>query len=294
MTSPDGRGGRTSDAGNATEKVMRLLEATAAPGGPHRLGAIAAAACVPKASSHRILQLLVAGSFLTSDGQGRYAPGPRLRALSAEVCAAGDAGIDAELAALQRHTGNTVHLALRSGDYAIYTHKVQSSQPVQMASRVGMRMPLHSTAIGKCILSGFGEAELTDFAARAALPARTGRTLTDLGRLRAELEAVRRQGFAVDDEENEATIRCLGAPLRGQDGTVIGGVSISTVTFVVPRDELLGWAGALCQTAAAISAGLRSGLFRHDYRVLAVGGDTALAGRGTRQAVTQVTSRPWS
>jgi IclR family acetate operon transcriptional repressor len=120
-----------------------------------RLGVIAATACVPKASSHRILQVLVASSFLATDGEGRYAPGPRLRALSAQV-RTGDDSIDSALAALAEHTGNTVHLALRSGDYATYTHKVQSSQPVQMASAVGMRMPLHSTAIGKSTLSGFG------------------------------------------------------------------------------------------------------------------------------------------
>jgi IclR family transcriptional regulator, acetate operon repressor len=256
ITSHVGRG-RASGAGNATEKAMRLLEAAAAPGGPHRLGEIAAAACVPKASSHRILQVLVASSFLTSDGQGRYAPGLRLRTLSAEVCAAADDSIDAALADLQQCTGNTVHLALRSGDCATYTHKVQSSQPVQMASRIGMRMSLHSTAIGKCILSGFSDAELAEFAARTGLPARTRHTLTDVDGLRAELEAVRRQDFAVDDEENEATIRCLAAPLRNQDGTVIGGVSISTVTFVVPREELLGWTGPLRETTAAISAALR-------------------------------------
>lgn len=254
--SPAPRAGRASEAGNATEKVMRLLEAAAAPGGPHRLGEIASAASVPKTSSHRILQVLVDSSFLATDGQGRYAPGPRLRALGAEVCA-GDDTIDAALAGLQEHTGNTVHLALRSGDYATYTHKVQSSQPVQMASAVGMRMPLHSTAIGKTILAGLDDDQVAAFAARAGLPARTARTLTGLDALRAELDRVRRQGFALDDEENEATIRCLGAPLRDGDGTVIGGVSISTVTFVVPRDDLLGWAGALRETAATISARLR-------------------------------------
>src|SRR5271169_3933394 len=81
---PPRRTGRTSEAGNATEKTLNLLEA-AGSGGPKRLGEIAAKAGVPKASAHRILQTMVAGGYLTSDNTGTYAPGPRLHALAARV-----------------------------------------------------------------------------------------------------------------------------------------------------------------------------------------------------------------
>ncbi|WP_052849028.1 IclR family transcriptional regulator [Streptomyces avicenniae] len=253
------RGGRSSDAGNATAKALRLLEAAAAPGGPHRLGAIAASAGVPKASAHRILRTLVADAFLVPDGDGGYTTGPRLRALAAQVTAdgAGDELVQSELTALRDRTGHTVHAALRSGDGAAYTHKVSGTHAVQMASHVGMRMPLHSTAIGKCVLAELGDDELTALLGRAGLPARTPRTLTDGGALRRELARVRADGFALDDEENETTIRCLGAPLRDAAGAVIGGVSVSTVTFLVPREDLLALAGTVRETAAAISARLR-------------------------------------
>jgi DNA-binding IclR family transcriptional regulator len=78
-----GRGGRSPLAVNATDKALNLLESAAAPGYPHRLGDIAAAAGVPKAGAHRILRNLVGSSFLASDGAGGYGPGPRLRALAA-------------------------------------------------------------------------------------------------------------------------------------------------------------------------------------------------------------------
>jgi IclR family transcriptional regulator, acetate operon repressor len=249
-------GGRTSSAGNATQKTLHLLEAAAAPGGPHRLGEIAAAAGVPKASAHRILGSLVADGFVTSDGDGSYAPGPRLRALAAGVGAGGDddAAVRAELLALSRRTGNTVHVAVRAGDSATYTHKVPGPHAVQMASRIGTRLPLHSTAIGKCVLAGLADDELTALVGRVGLPARTPRTLTRIEDLRAELDLVRGQGYALDDEENEGTIRCLGAPLRDPSGAVIGGVSVSTVTFLVDRAELLGWAGLVRETATAVAA----------------------------------------
>jgi IclR family transcriptional regulator, acetate operon repressor len=245
---PAVRSGRTSEAGNAAEKTLRLLEAATAPGGPHLLGDIAHAATVPKASAHRILRTLVANGFLDSDGAGRYPIGPRLRTMAAAVTAAqAGARIDDLLADLGRCTGQTVHLGLRTGDTATYTHKVDSPDAVQMASRVGMRMPLHTTAIGKCVLAGLSTRELSDvLAAGPTTPAM----------LRAELDRVRDSGFAVDDEENEPSIRCLAAPVRDTKGTVIGGVSLSTLTFLVPRERLSEWVSAVIATADAVSARL--------------------------------------
>jgi IclR family acetate operon transcriptional repressor len=249
--------GRSSDTGNAAEKTLRLLEAATAPGSPHLLGDIALAAGVPKPSAHRILRTLLANGFLESDGAGRYPLGPRLRTLAAGVTAAqADARIDDLLADLSRNTGQTVHLALRTGHTATYTHKVDSGNAVQMASRVGMRLPLHTTAIGKCVLAGLPRTELTDFVAEG-LAARTPSSLTTRSALRAELDRVLAAGYAVDNEENEANVRCLAAPVRDTKGAVIGGVSVSTLTFLVPEQRLLAWAPDVIATADTVSARLR-------------------------------------
>jgi DNA-binding IclR family transcriptional regulator len=248
--------GRSSDAGNAAEKTLRLLEAAAAPGSPHLLGDIANAAGVPKASAHRILRTLVTNGFLSSDGAGRYPLGPRLRTLAAGVAAAqAGARIDDLLGELSRHTGQTVHLGLRTGDTATYTHKMDSPDAVQMASRVGMRFPLHTRAIGKCVLAGLPDTELAALLA-GGLPARTPASRTTSVALRAELDTVRAAGFAVDDEENETSIRCLAAPVRAATGAVIGGVSVSTLTFLVPLRRLTGWAQDVIATAETVSTRL--------------------------------------
>lgn len=254
-TQPSTRRGRSSEAGNATEKVLRLLEATTEAGWPHRLGHIAATAAVPKASAHRILNMLRELGFLISDGNGAYAPGPRLLTLGARIAAGQpEDGIDDILGELQVLTGNTVHLAVRTGDSVTYTHKVDGTQPVRMASRVGMPMPMHSTAIGKCVLADLDRQEIEGFVARTGLATKTSSTLSTIEKLEAELERVRERGYAVDDEENERTVRCVAAPVRNASGTVIGGVSVSTVTFLVPMDQLLGWADAVQKTASAVSA----------------------------------------
>jgi DNA-binding IclR family transcriptional regulator len=248
------RKGRASDAGNSVEKALNLLEALGG-GEPRRLGEIAAEAGVPKASAHRILQTLVTNGFLCSDSVGSYSAGPRLRVLAARLSAApdGNEAIQAELEALSKVTGETVHLAAHSGDSIFYTHKVPGSSAVQMASKVGMQMPLHTTAIGKCVLSGLDDAALAGYIERVGLFPKTEHTLTSAAALRTELDEIRLRGFATDDEENEKAIRCLAAPVRNSRGAVVSGVSVSTVTFLVPVEQLLSWTDAVRDTAAALS-----------------------------------------
>ncbi|MCX4782308.1 IclR family transcriptional regulator [Streptomyces sp. NBC_01264] len=248
------RGGRTSAAGTALEKSMRILEAVAAPGGPHRLTDVMAAAAVPKSSTFRILASLIEQGFVRSEGESRYGVGPRLRGLSALVSGGEPASIEQILRELQEATGQAVHLALHSGETITYIRKLESEQqPFQTTSRIGMRMPLHTTAIGKSILAALPAAEARELVAAAGLPRRTPHTLTTRRALEAELEGVRGRGFAVDDEENEATIRCIGAAILDTGGRPIGGVSITTVTFLVSRTEIEAYAPALLAATRALA-----------------------------------------
>lgn len=247
------RGGRTSAAGSALEKSLRILEAVAAPGGPHRLTDVMTAAAVPKSSTFRILAALIEQDFVRLDGESRYGVGPRLRGLAAVVGAGEPAGVDEILRELQEETGQTVHLALHTGETITYIRKLEADQPFRTASRVGMRMPLHTTAIGKSVLALLPPDEVRALVASAGLPRRTPRTLTTPAELEAELEAVRARGFAVDDEENEPTIRCAGAAVTGPDGRPVGGVSVTTVTFLVPREGIEAYAPALRAAARALS-----------------------------------------
>ncbi|MET9885498.1 IclR family transcriptional regulator [Streptomyces sp. NPDC006430] len=247
------RGGRTSAAGTALEKAMRILEAVAAPGGPHRLTDVTVAAAVPKSSTFRILASLIEQGFVRLEGESRYAVGPRLRALSALISGSEQQSIGRILGELREATGQTVHLALHSGETLTYIRKLEGDQPFLTASRVGMRMPLHSTAIGKSILAHLPDEEVSALVTGAGLPRRTPRTLTTPDALRAELQAVHARGFAVDDEENEPTIRCIGAAVLGPTGRPIGGVSVTTVTFLVSREEIETYAPALRAATEALA-----------------------------------------
>ncbi|MGW1766822.1 IclR family transcriptional regulator [Streptomyces sp. NPDC002073] len=253
-TRPGARGGRASAAGTALEKSLRILEAVAAPGGPHRLTDVALAAAVPKSSTYRILAALVGQGYVRTVDEVRYAAGPRLRTLAAEVAGSEPASIGRILGRLQQATGQTVHLALHSGETITYIRKLEGGgQPFRTASRTGMRMPLHTTAIGKSILARLPAAEVDALISATGLAGRTPGSLTDRAALLADLDAVRARGYALDDEENEPSIRCIGAAVVDAAGRPVGGVSVTTVTFLVPRAVLVTYAPALLAAAAELA-----------------------------------------
>ena len=148
------RRGRASAAGTSVEKAMRILEALAVPDGPHRLMDVAERAAVPRSTAYRVLATLTAEGFAENCGDGRYGVGGRLGGLGAQIVSAVSAGVGPALRRLQQGAGgNTVHLAVRVGDHAVYLHKVDSDKPYEMRSRVGNELLLHCTAIGKAILA---------------------------------------------------------------------------------------------------------------------------------------------
>lgn len=225
--------------GAGPRRVLRLIEALCRAGEPVRLADLAEAAGLAKPTAHRLLGVLAEENWAVAHDGGRYGIGPAARAAAAMVSSGTHESVDSVLADLQHRVGQTVHVGMRSGDRMVYTHKVEGTEGLAMASRVGHQQPLHSTAIGKCILAGLDDGALAEFAGRAGLAPRTERTITTLDALRGELAEIRDRGYAIDEQENEANIRCLAVPVRGTDGRVIGAVSISTVTFVMERDALL-------------------------------------------------------
>ncbi|GAA2096496.1 IclR family transcriptional regulator [Streptomyces albiaxialis] len=238
---------------NSAAKTLRVLHAVARQESPRRLGEVAEQAGVPKASTHRILSTLIAEGYAVADGDGRYGIGPQLRTLAAQVLADDAVGIDAVLRALQQRLGQTVHLAVLSGDYATYTHKVDPGHAYRIATEVGMPLPLHASAAGKVLLAHLPEKECAALLDSAGLPARTPRTVTDRRKLRGELNTVRKQGYATEYEEADEAVCSLAAPVLDNDGYPMGAVSVSSLTFLVTEDQLHEFAPAVRQAAEEVS-----------------------------------------
>ena len=252
-TSSQAAAGNPQD-GSSPRKVLRLVEALCQAAEPLRLAELAARTGMAKPTAHRLLGVLVADGWAAAHEGGRYGVGPALDAIAAAVSRdRRHESVEEILEELRRKVRQTVHMGLRAGDHVVYTAKVEGPQPLAMASRVGMQQPLHSTAIGKCILAAVDERELGEIARRTALEKRTEHTLTTLDALAGDLAEIRHRGYALDDEENEANIRCLAVPVVAADGRTIGAVSVSTVTFVTAREELLAFHGDVRDAARLLA-----------------------------------------
>jgi IclR family acetate operon transcriptional repressor len=123
-------------------------------------------------------------------------------------------------------TQETIHLAVPSINEVVYIAKVDSPHSIRMASRIGARMPMYCTSLGKAILAHYPFNRVEEII-HEGTPARTPYTITSAQALRAELERVHAQGFATDDQENEIGVRCVGAPIFDYTTKVIGAISVS-------------------------------------------------------------------
>lgn len=241
---------------SAAEKTLSVLEALV---DHSRIADIADASGLPKPTVHRILQTLVQRGFARADGRGGYLGGPRILSLAGRFLQRLDIAehVRPTLRDLQERSGWTVHLALLSGDEAVYVAKLEGARPYHLASRVGMSLRLHCTSIGKAILAALPDDEVRALVRRTGLPARTERTITDPHALLAELAAVRARGYAEDHEENEAGVRAIGAAVFNHTGEVVGAVSAaSLVDFAEAPADL---PALVVRAAAEVSRALGAG-----------------------------------
>jgi IclR family acetate operon transcriptional repressor len=239
-------------------KTLAVLEALGECDFEASLAEITAIAGMPKTTTHRVLQELAQHRFVVTDGHGRYYIGPGFLSLAGKVLGQRYVGRQARvfIKKLCDATGHTVHLAVRNGNNAIYIDKLDPPQPYQMASRVGMSILLHCTSIGKAILAALPPDEVENLLLSTDLEKRTPHTLTSVPDLREELAVIRQRGFAIDNEENEEGVRCVGAAIYGSVGDVIGAVSISALSFSLTDERLAEVAAAVANTAADISEAL--------------------------------------
>lgn len=154
---------------------------------------------------------------------------------------------------LSEQFGETVHMGVLEGSAAVYVLKVESRYTIRMFSRVGRRIPLYCTAIGKALLA-FATREERELALKGVrLLAFTHKTLTSRAALDDELARIREQGFAMDDEEHELGIHCIGAPIFDHTDSVVAALSVSWPAFRYKPEEEFDKIEAIKAAAAKIS-----------------------------------------
>jgi DNA-binding IclR family transcriptional regulator len=143
-----------------------------------------------------------------------------------------------EIEELADETGEIANLLVEENGWGVYLWSSEGENAVPLDIAPGKHVHLHATALGKCILAHLPEKRVEEIIDRRGLLAETDATITDSDALMEELEAVREQGYAIDDEERLTGMRCIGTTVKSESGNVIGAISVSGPTSAMPMDRL--------------------------------------------------------
>jgi DNA-binding IclR family transcriptional regulator len=239
-------------------KVFKILEAIQGSPSGLTLKPICDVTGVHKSTAHRFLKHLEHDGYLIRTDTGAYLIGPKFSQLSvrANHRATLQAVARPILWELWKSTRETVNLATLDQGMVLYIEVIESPHEFRLASRVGSRRSLHATALGKALASFLPEEQREKVLSAIQFQPVTANTIMNLVQFREELDIVRKQGYAVDEEETTLGARCVGAPILGAGQEVIAAVSVSgPITRISPNQVPL-LAGAVMSAARAISAAM--------------------------------------
>ncbi len=213
----------TGDASHATgsrgvrslERAFELLEHLADGGGEMALSELTDASGLPMPTIYRLMRTLVNQGYVRQEASRRYALGPRLIRLGESASRLLGTWARPFLTELVDEVGETANMALLDGDDVVYVAQAPSKHSVRMFTEVGRHVHPHCTGVGKALLAQLPAAAAGDLLARSGLPAHTANTITDPEAMLSELEQIRRDGYAIDDGEQELGVRCVAVPVSG-------------------------------------------------------------------------------
>lgn len=240
----------------AFSKFMTVLQLIADAASPLGIAQIAALSGYPRPTVYRIVGALIAEGLVVDSLRGStFELGPRLMTLASRSWERSDlrvAAIDA-LQTLRDITQETVHLAVRSGSEMVFIEKLESPHAVRMASRIGTRVTLYSSSVGKAYLAALDANARTALLRGIALERLTPNTIVEPAVLAAELDTTRERGHAEDREENEAQIFCYGCAIPDPDGRPVACISVSIPLFrrsATPQETYIAPLRDACRAVA--------------------------------------------
>ena len=235
-------------------RVFHIIEVLAAHPQGVSLQQLATETQLAKSTAHRLAANLIALGYAVQDSfTSQYRLTLKMFELSSAVV--NDTSIltvaKPHLDRLAHRSGEAVHLVIRDGTDVVYLFKAESGG-MRMSSRVGLRVPIYCTGVGKAILSTLPYPEVEAIWNATEHHRLTDHTIVDLKDLNEELALVRTSGYAIDDEENELGIRCVALPIPGPGGRAESAFSISSLVPHMGRDRLAQLAALALETQTDI------------------------------------------
>ena len=237
------RSGQESETVQAVSRALAILETLAREGGPLALTDLAHRVGLKLTTVHRLLSTLMAHGFAEQERVTmRYRLGLKVFEIGNAALSTMDVRSIARpfLKDLVERLNETANLAILDRGEVVYIDQLESTNIVivKMFARVGSRGPAHCTGSGKALLAGLPDEELKATLPRMKLEPFTERTLTDPGKLLAEIERIRVQGYALDDGERDEGVFCVAAPISNFEGRVTAAISVSAPTARMQEDAI--------------------------------------------------------
>lgn len=229
-----------------------------ADNGPSGLTDVAGALQLNKSTAHRIMASLEYMGYVKQSGSNqRYEATMKVAELGRRIMENTDISekVRPHLMRLSEKTGETVHFVKLDGTDVVYIDKVEAkSAGMRMESRVGLRIPFYRSAVGKAIAAAMPEPDVRKLWDAASIERTTPYTITDYGEFQEALAEVRRKGYALDNEENEQGVRCIGVCLVLSGRTPRYAISISVPISRMDNDRIRELSGEILEEKAAIEA----------------------------------------
>jgi IclR family transcriptional regulator, acetate operon repressor len=237
------------------DRGLLILETVGKSKEPVSLAQLTAVLGIDRSSVFRLANTLKRRGFLANPSVGKeYILGASVWRLSRQydwsrmlAAVAHD-----QLKSLAAATNETTHLAIREGNQALFVDHVATSHVVAISGQTGERTPLYCTSHGKALLADYDEFGLRALFGNQPLKSYTKQTIVSIGALARSCKEIKTRGYAIDDSEFLDGVRCVAAPIRDKDGTVIGSIGISVPVARFPRERFGEFARRVSDVAKRI------------------------------------------
>ena len=235
-------GKETKNPVQSAERIFQVMEMLA-ENGEMGLMEISAALDLHKSTVHRLLMSLVYMGYAKQDETTqKYMLSYKIVNMAGKILDRMDILQVAKpyLERLSDLSGEAVHLVQREGNHILYIYKIEAKVgTIRMVSHVGMIHPMYCSGVGKAIMATLPEREVKQIWNESVIEKKTDKTVTDYDEMQKLLEEVRKNGYALDDEENEKGVRCIAACLHGYQNEVKYAISISGPTSRMTRERVM-------------------------------------------------------
>lgn len=243
-------------------RALRILDAVARTEERASLAAIVQSLGVPKPTVYRLLrELRDAGWVRPSTGaRGGFSAGPRLESLALSLMQNGGsrAARHNALSQLVSKLGETCNITALDGARVLYLDRVESESPLRAHLQPGSHIPLHCTASGKLFLAYLSKARRERLLTHNRFERLTPRTIVDRKQFDDELERIRKQGYATDNEEYVVGLTCVAVPVRSTEGKVIAAVAVQAPAIRLPTHRAAATLPALRSAAEEVGETYRA------------------------------------